>query len=91
MLVQARTLWAFLRRDIYVYRKRIRFYLSNYLILYPLNYIITFGFLAPKALMQTTEQADILMITLLSGNLLLITLKMFSLMTSPMAVFPTPA
>ncbi len=84
MLVQARTLWAFLQRDIYVYRKRIRFYLSNYLILYPLNYIITFGYLAPKALMQTTEQADVLMITLLSGNLLLITLKMFSLMTSPM-------
>ncbi len=84
MLATLRVFWAFLLRDIYVYSKRISFYLSNYLILYPLIFIIAFGYLVPRTLMYQSENADIFMITLLSGNVLLITLKMFSLITSPM-------
>lgn len=79
-----RVFFAFLQRDIYVFTKRLSFYATNFLLLYPVNFIITFGYLAPKTLMHNPESAHLLMITLLSGNVLLIILNMVGNFTNPM-------
>ncbi|MEX0849004.1 MAG: ABC transporter permease [Candidatus Dependentiae bacterium] len=82
MIAHLQIFLAFLWRDFYVYSKRISFYLINYTVLYPLNYIITFGYLVPKTIMHGADNADVFMITLLSGNVLLIILNITFNLTS---------
>ncbi len=73
----------FLYHDIYVYAKRIRFYIINYLLIYPVVFITGFAYFAPNTYMLG-DNTTVLMISLLSGNLLLLMLNLAFNIISPM-------
>ena len=73
-LQTARVFFEFLRRDFYVYFKRINTYAINFIILYPLTYIISFAYIQAKAYFGTdnTTQATIFF----AGNLILLIMNL---------------
>jgi ABC-2 type transport system permease protein len=73
----------FMYRDMYVYAKRIRFYITNYVLLYPFIYIMCYAYLTPNTY-KLADTTCVLMISLLSGNLLLILLNLSFSLISPM-------
>ncbi len=73
----------FFYRDIYVYAKRIRFYITNYLLIYPVIYITSMVYLSPNTY-ALGDNTTVLMISLLSGNLVLLMLNLAFNIISPM-------
>lgn len=76
--------WSFCYRDILVYGRRWNYYALNYMLLYPLNYLISECFIAPRVLMQSASQAELFMITLLTGNVMMIMISLSFNLLSPL-------
>lgn len=70
MTESAKIFCAFLRRDCYVYGKKLKNYLFNYGFLYPLMYASVFGYLQPRILFPDNPVAKGTL--LFSANILLI-------------------
>ena len=71
---KARVFFEFLRRDFYVYFKRIRTYAINFIILYPLTYIISFAYIQAKVYFgaENITQATIFF----AGNVILLIMSL---------------
>ncbi len=69
-----RIFFAFLKRDFYVYFKRIHTYTINFVILYPLTYIISFAYIQAKVYFGTENvtQATIFF----AGNVILLIMSL---------------
>ncbi|MCL5875675.1 MAG: ABC transporter permease [Candidatus Dependentiae bacterium] len=69
-----RIFFEFLRRDFYVYFKRINTYAINFIILYPLTYIISFAYIQAKSYFgaENTTQATIFF----AGNVILLIMNL---------------
>ncbi len=69
-----RIFFEFLRRDFYVYFKRINTYAINFIILYPLTYIISFAYIQAKAYFgaENVTQATIFF----AGNVILLIMSL---------------
>ena len=64
----------FFYRDWYVYFKRIRYYIINYCLIYPLVYSISFIYLTPQTF-SLGDQTETVVVSLLSGNIMLVMLN----------------
>lgn len=71
---KARIFFQFLYRDFYVYLKRIQTYAINFIVLYPLTYIVSFAYIQAKAYfgIDNITQATIFF----SGNVILLAMSL---------------
>lgn len=73
--------YQFCVRDFYIYAKRINTYIINFVILYPLTYIISFAFIQGQAYFGTNHSAEVTLF--FAGNILLLMMSVtFELLIS---------
>ena len=84
MMRSLRVCAQFLYRDLYVFSSDILFYVSNYALIYPLCYMLTFAYLMPETVMANTEAKELFVLTMLSGNVVFLMINMSWKLVSPL-------
>lgn len=74
----------FMYRAFYIRRKRLSFFILNYVCIYPITYIFCFAYLTPQAYELDAQAISSSVISLLSGNIVLLLLNINFNIFSPL-------